>query len=143
MNSKADSASTSVVDRVALARKVQALLARLHPSVTFERRRDERLAAPVLFQLMPLDDNRRPIEGAGMTVVGKNISRRGLSFYHDRPLPYRRAVISAQQPESSDFAAEIDVSWCRFTKPGWYESGGRLVAAAPAGMTTAAAANPA
>jgi hypothetical protein len=27
------------------------------------------------------------------------------------------------------FAVEIDISWCRFSKPGWYESGSRLIAA--------------
>jgi hypothetical protein len=27
------------------------------------------------------------------------------------------------------FAVEIDINWCRFSKPGWYESGGRLIAA--------------
>jgi hypothetical protein len=117
------------LDRGALARQVESLLARLHPEVTLERRRDARLAVPVLFRLTPLDEIRQPIKDQSVTVVGKDISRRGVSFYHDRPLPYRRALISAEHPSLEEFTAEIDVTWCRFTKPGWYESGGRLVAA--------------
>jgi hypothetical protein len=131
MTQAIDFSSAPGVDRAALARQVQALVEWLHPAVTLERRRDDRLAIPVLFRLTPLDDVRRPIEAESITVVGKNISRRGVSFYHERPLSYRRALLSAQHPEFDDFAAEIDITWCRFTKPGWYESGGRLLAAAP------------
>jgi hypothetical protein len=131
MNQAIDSSKAANVDRAALTRQVQALVARLHPAVTLERRRDDRLSIPVLFRLTPLDEHRRPIDAASITVVGKNISRRGVSFYHERSLSYRRALLSAQHPEFDGFAAEIDISWCRFTKPGWYESGGRLVAAAP------------
>jgi hypothetical protein len=127
MNQVIDSFSTTGGERAAVARLVQALVARLNPAVSFERRRDDRLAIPILFHLTPLDDDRQLIESAAVTVVGKNISRRGMSFYHEHPMPYRRALISAQHPELSDFSAEIDITWCRFTKPGWYESGGRLV----------------
>jgi hypothetical protein len=116
-------------DRAVLSQLVQELVAGLNPTVALERRRDERVAIPVLFRLTPLDNDRQPIESAAVTVVGKNISRRGLSFYHKHPLTYRRAVITLQHPELGDFSAEVDITWCRFTKPGWYESGGRLVAA--------------
>jgi hypothetical protein len=122
-----DSFPSTGGDRSALARQVQELVARLNPTVALERRRDERMPVPVLFRLTPLDNDRQPIVSAAVTVVGKNISRRGFSFYHEQPLTHRRAVISVQHPEISDFSAEIDVTWCRFTKPGWYESGGRLV----------------
>lgn len=114
-------------DHLALARQIQALVARLHPAVTVERRQDDRAATPVLFRLTPLNADHQPIASEAITVVGKNISRRGLSFYHERPLLYRRALISLEHPQSGWFAAEIDLNWCRFTKPGWYESGGRLV----------------
>jgi hypothetical protein len=123
--------ANTVGDRSALARQVRELVARLNPTVAMERRRDDRMPVPVLFRLTPLDDDRQPILSAAVTVVGKNISRRGLSFYHEQSLPHRRALISVQHPEFNDFSAEIDITWCRFTKPGWYESGGRLVATVP------------
>lgn len=121
-----------VVGRDAVAQQVESLINRLHPTVTFERRSTERLAIPVLFRLVPLNERGEPNERAAITVVGKNISSRGLSFYHEHPIPYRRALVSAQVADGERFAAEIDISWCRFTKPGWYESGGRLVTIVPA-----------
>jgi hypothetical protein len=117
-------------DRTALTRQIEALIARLNPKIAIERRSDERIAIPIVFRLTPLDLDRMPIESEATTVVGKNLSRRGMSFFHERPLPHRRAVLALIQPGLGDFAAEIDVRWCRFTRPGWYESGGRLVRAA-------------
>lgn len=127
-----DAHSTLAANRDVLARQVDRLLVRLHPTVTFERRAAERMELPLLLRLVPLDEFHSPLESATVTVVGKNISRRGLCFYHDQPLPYRRALISAQLPDGEPFAVEVDISWCRFTKPGWYESGGRLIAIVPA-----------
>ena len=117
------------VHRATLAREIERLVAQLHPKVTLERRRDQRVAIPVLFRLTPLDADRQPVKNEALTVVGKNISRRGMSFFHERPVPHRRALISAIDPAMGGFAAEIDMTWCRFTRPGWYESGGRLLAA--------------
>lgn len=127
-----DAAATLLADRDAVAQHVDRLLVRLHPTVTFERRGTERMALPLLLRLVPLDEVHEPLEGAAVTVVGKNISRRGLSFYHEQPIPYRRALVTAQVPDGEPFVAEIDIGWCRFTKPGWYESGGRLVTIVPA-----------
>jgi hypothetical protein len=129
-----DTPAAQRVGRTAVAKQVEMLLARLNPPVTVERRSDERIPVPVLFRLTPLDERRQPVEAAAVTVVGKNVSPRGLSFYHNQTLSYRRAIISVQYPECDDFSAEIDISWCRFTTAGWYESGGRLVAAAPVDM---------
>jgi hypothetical protein len=114
-------------DRGALLQQIETLLASLNPPVLEERRRDDRIAIPVLLRLTPLDADRQPIVQDATIVVGKNISRRGLSFYHERPLPHRRAIIELAEPGFGTFAAEIDVKWCRFTRPGWYESGGRLI----------------
>jgi hypothetical protein len=114
-------------DRQSLALQVESLLTRLNPQVALERRRDERFPIPVLFRLTPLDDDRQPVESEASIVVGKNISKRGLSFFHEHPLPHRRALIALAQPGLGSFAAEIDITWCRFARPGWYESGGRLL----------------
>lgn len=123
--------------RTSITKQIEALLARLNPPVTVERRSDERVAVPVLFQLTPLDENGQPVELAALTVVGKNISRRGLSFYHNEPLLYRRAIITVDHAGFDGFSAEIDISWCRFAKPGWYESGGRILGVAPADSAVA------
>ena len=127
MNVSSDFPITREVHRASLTNQVEALLARLHPDVAHERRRDERVAIPVLFRLTPINVDRQALEHETSIVVGKNISRRGLCFYHEWPIPHRRALISVAQTGLGDFAAEIDISWCRFTRPGWYESGGRLI----------------
>lgn len=119
--------TTADTDRHALTRQIEALVARLHPTVARERRHDVRVAIPVLLRLTPLDGNRQPIGCQAAIVMGKNISRRGLSFYHEGPMPHRRALIELAHPELGQFSAEIDINWCRFTRPGWYESGGRLL----------------
>jgi hypothetical protein len=138
MNHVIDSSATQCVGRAAVGRQVESLLAWLNPPVAVERRSDERIAVPLLFQLTPLTERWQPVESAALTVVGKNISRRGICFYHNQPLSYRRAVITVNHPGYNDFSVEIDIGWCRFTSPGWYESGARLVAVAPAESTFAA-----
>jgi hypothetical protein len=127
MNRAIDSSASAKLEVIALARQVQELVARMRPEVTVERRHGERLAVPLLFRLTPLNSHREPVHDDAITVVGKDISSRGLSFYHEQPLTYRLAIVSLNRPDFGPFAAEIDVNWCRFTKPGWYESGGRLV----------------
>jgi hypothetical protein len=116
--------------RTTLTLQIETLLSRLHPVVERERRQDDRIAIPVLLRLTPYDDNQRPLDEEASIVVGKNISRRGVSFYHQQPITHRRALIEVADPVAGTFAAEVDINWCRFTKPGWYESGGRLIRSA-------------
>jgi len=118
---------TAKTNRATLTIQIEALLSRLHPPVERERRHDDRIAIPVLFRLTPYDDDRQLLEQEASIVVGKNISRRGVSFYHEKPITHRRALIELADPSVGSFVAEVDVTWCRFTKPGWYESGGRLI----------------
>src|SRR4051812_11841826 len=127
MNDLIDGIAAGSSDRALLAIQVELLLSGLQPNVGQERRRDDRFAIPVLFKLTPLEVGGRPYAHEATIVVGKNISRRGLCFFHEQPISHRRAIIELVQPGLGEFAAEIDVTWCRFTKPGWYESGGRLV----------------
>ena len=125
-----DSSIAAKTNRATLTIQIEALLTRLHPAVGRERRHDDRIAIPVLFRLTPFDVDRQPLEQEALIVVGKNISRRGVSFYHEKPITHRRALIELADPIVGSFVAEIDVTWCRFTKPGWYESGGRLIRSA-------------
>jgi len=103
------------------------LLELLQPGINVDRRLYDRVAIPALFKLTPLDTRHGGPAGEAMVVVGKNLAQRGIGFFHDRPIPYRRAVIELDQPELGRWAAEIELQWCRFTKVGWYESGCRVV----------------
>ncbi len=121
--------ASSKSTRSTLTIQVEALLSRLYPPLERERRQDDRIAIPVLFRLTPLGADRLPLDQESTIVVGKNISRRGVSFYHEHSITHRRVIIELADPNLGSFAAEVDITWCRFTKPGWYESGGRLIRA--------------
>ena len=110
-----------------LERQVLALVKMLHPAVSCERRQYDRLDIPGLFRLTPLDPLHGVPSAEPLVVVGKNLCQRGLAFFHDRPISCRRARIELDQPELGEWAAEVDLQWCRFAKLGWYESGGRLI----------------
>jgi hypothetical protein len=101
----------------------------LERPVSFERRQFGRIALPLVLQVTPLDQTGQPLEHLSTTAIGKDISPRGISFFHEQPLPYRRAIVTFEHPDVGHFSIEVDVSWCRFTSPGWYQSGGRLIRA--------------
>jgi len=102
---------------------VWGLLTSLYPRGRLvERRRELRYPFPNLVTLRPVDD-----EGAPVTVVGRHLSERGLGFYHQTPLPYRHVIATLEAGEGRQVSMLVDVSWCRFTRSGWYESGGRFL----------------
>jgi hypothetical protein len=99
----------------------------LQRPVKFERRGYGRIPLPLLLRVSPLDQTGQRLDDLSMIVVGKDISPNGISFFHEHPLPYRRAIVSFEHPEVGTFTMEIDLSWCQFTGTGWYVSGGKLV----------------
>jgi hypothetical protein len=111
----------------ALTEQFRTLKEALERPVTFERRQFGRMALPLVLQVTPLDQTGQPLEHLATSTVGKDISPRGISFFHERPLPHRRAIVTFEHPDVGRFCVEVDVSWCRFTSPGWYQSGGRLI----------------
>ena len=110
--------------------QVMALLGTLYPKhELLERRRENRYPFPYLVHLTPVGADGATPEGETMVVVGKHLSERGLGFYHPKPLPYRRVIASLETPDGHWVGFLIDLNWCRFTRQGWYESGGRLLEA--------------
>jgi hypothetical protein len=109
--------------------QIWALLSTLQPSMDIlERRREMRYPFPHLVHLTPIGEDGSTPCGESLTVVGKHISQRGLGFYHPKPLPYRRMIASLESG-SGWLGFLIDLTWCRFTRQGWYESGGRFLQA--------------
>ena len=99
----------------------------LERPVKFERRGYGRIPLPLLVRVMPLDQTGQRLDELAMTVVGKDISPSGISFFHERPLPHRRAIVTFEHPDIGTFTMKIDLGWCQFTGAGWYVSGGRLI----------------
>jgi hypothetical protein len=108
--------------------QVFGLLAALYPrNDVIERRRETRYPFPCLIHLTPVSrDGATPI-GETIVVAGRDISEHGVGFYHQEILPHRRMIASVEYKRNEWVAFLIDVSWCRFTRGGWYESGGRLL----------------
>lgn len=115
-----------------IRRSVWGLLASLYPSPRqVDRRKEQRYPFPYLVRLWPTDESGTAPCGSPMVVVGKQLSERGMGFYHPRPLANRRMVAVLDSGQGQPLALLLDVSWCRFTSQGWYESGGRFLDIVP------------
>ena len=99
-----------------------------------ERRRETRYPFPFLVNLAPVGEDGITPSGESVVVVGKHVSEQGLGFYHPQPLPHRRAIASLEGSRGDWFGFLIDLRWCRFTRHGWYESGGRFLQAVASPM---------
>ncbi|MBN2024598.1 MAG: hypothetical protein JW809_17600 [Pirellulales bacterium] len=115
---------------------VSGLLATLYPRVDQpERRAEQRFPFPYLVHLTPVgEDDLAPV-GETVVVVGKHLSERGLGFYHPKPLSFRRMIVSIETGNGGWIGLLIDLTWCRFTRQGWYESGGRFLRGVPSPMS--------
>lgn len=91
-----------------------------------ERRESRRFSYPFLLQITPVDENETPLDEP-ITVVGKDLSDRGLGFFHQQPLPYRRVMAVLEDMRGQRIEVLMDITWCRFTRHGWYDSGARFL----------------
>lgn len=115
--------------------QVVSVLKSLYPNHdVIERRSEQRYPFPYLIHLTPVGEDGITPDGETSVVVGKQISSHGLGFFHPKPLPYRRMIVSIEGGEGNWLGFLIDLTWCRFTKQGWYESGGRFTQSVPSPM---------
>lgn len=117
---KSDQAVSEFVDRV---------VSLTEPAVHRDRRRDSRVPFSHLLTLTPVDITAMglKISGEPVTVAGKHLAGRGIDFYHSSPLEFKRAIVSIEQEELGlDAHFVLNIEWCRFLRPGWYDSGGRF-----------------
>lgn len=112
----------------AIRAQVAELLRSLYPQLgVIERRKHHRYPYPQIVHLTPVDESGRASADDTTTAVCKHLSERGLGFFHQQPLPYRRVIASLESPHARWLAFVLDVGWCRFTRHSWYESGGRFL----------------
>lgn len=91
------------------------------------RRFGPRYPYPQLVRLTPVELDGETDAGETLVVVGRQLSEQGLDFYHPSPLPYRRVIVTLETSEGRWLRLLLDLTWCRFTRQGWYESGGRFI----------------
>jgi hypothetical protein len=106
----------------------------LQRTMAVERRRERRYPFPHLVTLIPVAPDGTHLTSETTVVVGKQLSLGGLSFFHRQPIPYRRAVVVFELG-SHRTALLTDLTWCRFTRHGWYENGGRFLQAVTTQMS--------
>ena len=124
--------NATAVDEVRL--QVWGLLSSLYPKKEFmERRTETRYPFPYLVHITPVSADGLAVQGETVVVVGKHLSEQGIGFYHPKPLPFRRAIASLEN-NGRWLGFSIDLKWCRFTRQGWYESGGRILDSVPSPM---------
>lgn len=111
--------------------QVRGLLAGMYPPGFYERRREQRYPYPRLILLQPVEADGRSSCGIVLTAAGKQLSESGLSFFHPDPLPYRMVIATLERPDGRRLGLLLDLDWCRFTRHGWYESGGRILRMVP------------
>ena len=96
------------------------------PRRVSERRKDSRTPFPYLFELTPIEDHEIRVTDTSISVVGKQLASRGLDFFHTEVLPFKRAIVSFDSSLGINEHFILHLSWCRFLRPGWYDSGGRF-----------------
>ena len=102
-----------------------------------DRRGDRRVPFPYPIYITPIGKNDSPDLGETFVVLGKHLAERGLDFYHQEPLPYRKVIVSFDQGAGRWLAFEMVLTWCRFSRHGWYDTGGKFtqIVASPLGGT--------
>lgn len=110
--------------------QVWKLLAGLFPNGNrIERRQEQRFPYPRLISLWPMQADGVTPDGDELTVAGKHISEGGLGFFHQHPISHRLAIASLESSEGRWLGFLLDIHRCRFTRHGWYESGGKFLRA--------------
>lgn len=116
----------------AVRRQVWSALIALYPQGrVVERRMDPRFPYPHLLYLTPVAEDGITPQGESVIGVGKSLSERGLGFFYNQPLAHRRMIVSLETADLQWAGFLIELTWCRFTQYGWYESGGRFLQSVP------------
>jgi len=102
-----------------------------------DRRDDHREPFPYPIHITPLSDDGQVLLGETIVVLGKHLSERGLDFYYEAPLPHRRVIASWQSSDGTWLSLLLNLRWCRSTKYGWYENGGRFLQVVRSPLDTA------
>lgn len=99
-----------------------------------DRRSEPRCWCDSQAWLSPIDDPAASDPPPAIPISLTDISRHGIGFSHTAPLPYRLIQISFESDDAPAPILVVRLQWCRFRRPGSYESGGqiqRVVAASP------------
>jgi hypothetical protein len=120
-----------ILDQQVRARVQVILREQRHQPAGSDRRADRREPFPYPIYVTPVADDGSVQKDETIVVLGKHLSERGLDFYYEAPLPHRRVIASWEGHDGNWLALLLDLRWCRSTKHGWYENGGRFLQVVP------------
>jgi hypothetical protein len=103
-----------------------------------ERRREARYPFPYPIQLTPYGDDGLPDARRSFAVIGKHVAAHGVDFYSGQPLAERRVIASLDAGREGWISLVLELTWCRFSRHGWYDNGGRFLAVVPSPLAAPA-----
>ena len=92
-----------------------------------ERRASPRQPFSQLVQLIPVHRDQITVTGPPFHVVGREISRDGMGFYHTEAIPHRYVIAEFGDADSRVLRVAMQLIWCRFLREGWYDSGAQFL----------------
>ncbi|HMC11400.1 MAG TPA: hypothetical protein VKH44_08925 [Pirellulaceae bacterium] len=108
-----------------------ALLAVESRAPVLERRREARYPYPYPIHLTPFGASGQPEVDRTFVVIGKHIAPHGIDFYCRKPVADRRVVASLDCGGEGWIGLVVELAWCRFSRHGWYDNGGRFITVVP------------
>lgn len=108
-----------------------------------ERRTHPRFPYPYPVYLTPLDMRGKPLAERTIAVIGRHLSVQGIDFYCPWPLAERRMVVSLDGKDAGWLGLVVELTWCRFSRHGWYDNGGRFLAVVPSPLAVSGGGRPA
>lgn len=96
-----------------------------------ERRATERIAYSHPMRLTPVNPTTREPLGQTRSVLGKHLSCDGFGFASFEPFHFRFAIISLEVEDDQYVGILGEALWCKFSRHGWYETGGRFLEPLP------------
>ena len=92
-----------------------------------ERRNFRRVPYNRILSVTPATRDGRQSTGESLVAFGKEVSFRGLDFYHREPLTHRHVIVSAIGPDEAETTMLLELTRCQFMADGRYASGGRFL----------------
>jgi hypothetical protein len=92
-----------------------------------ERRRWHRVRFERPLGITALDEEDGQPTGAMCLVRGKDVSVAGISFTHTEPIPQRIVAVTFWDEQGATESVVTQLTWCRFTRAGVYQSGGQFL----------------
>jgi hypothetical protein len=89
-------------------------------------RNEQRYPFPYPIYLSPATVAGPIPDGGSITVFGKDLSDRGLGFYHTEPLA-EKYVVASIDCGAAEAKFLLELTWCRFCRSGLFENGGRFL----------------